>query len=360
MYKFVVSIVVSAILVALVIMPSPVTAQANHHPPTDDTWVQNTVPNANFNGSQLLADYSNLPNFVITRRIYLRFDLSTISADVGDGTNVRLYITYPPFTDGTLAIYSTDNDWNGATVGSGGETTLTFNNAPPPSTLLATSIITSETTGWFSFNSTALHSYINSRRVANGGDNTISFAIQWNSCTPGCSLEEDVSFEDRENSGSTGHPPELVTFTPTAVHLASFTATSSGDHNTLTWVTVSELRNLGFNLWRGASAGAPTDKLNTDVIPSQAPGGTDGFAYTYDDQTIVDGTDYYYWLEDVDLNGAVTRHGPVSASVTGVAPNAVRLTSLTVAAPSATSTWPLWGVGLIMLAGAAVWAHRRK
>ena len=35
---------------------------------------------------------------------------------------------------------------------------------------------------------------------------------------------------------------------------------------------------------------------------------------------------YYYWLEDVDLNGAATRHGPVSAVFQG--PTAVELSNL--------------------------------
>ena len=64
-------------------------------------------------------------------------------------------------------------------------------------------------------------------------------------------------------------------FGPLAVNLASFTAVKAGDHNTLAWETTSELHNLGFNVWRGTSAIAPTVKLNQYVIPSQAPGGTD-------------------------------------------------------------------------------------
>ena len=49
---------------------------------------------------------------------------------------------------------------------------------------------------------------------------------------------------------------------PTAVQLASFTATPAGDHNVVAWETVSELHNLGFNLWRGTSTGAPNVKSN--------------------------------------------------------------------------------------------------
>jgi hypothetical protein len=234
MSKYAVTLVICAVLVVFLTSFGSAVAQANHRVPTDDTWTQDTVPTSNFDNSQLLADYSNLPSFVITRRIYLRFDLSPIATDVGDGTNVRLYINLPPLsTDGTLAIYSTGDDWNGLAAGNGNETTLTFNNAPSPSTLLATSVVATSSAAWLSFNSSALHTYINSQRASNGGDNTVSFAIQWNSCTPSCSLDEDMIFEDREDSGGSGHPPELITFTPTSVTLQSFIAAPLSSDNAL-------------------------------------------------------------------------------------------------------------------------------
>ncbi|MGD1994622.1 MAG: hypothetical protein PVI59_15615, partial [Anaerolineae bacterium] len=39
-----------------------------------------------------------------------------------------------------------------------------------------------------------------------------------------------------------------------------------------------------------------------------------GATYTFTDQDLDPGT-YYYTLEDVDLGGVTTRHGPVSATV---------------------------------------------
>jgi hypothetical protein len=126
---------------------------------------------------------------------------------------------------------------------------------------------------------------------------------------------------------TTGGGWTLATSAPTAVTLNYFTATKSDDHNAIAWETASELDNLGFNLWRGTSPAAPDVKLNAYVIPSQAPGGTDGFAYSYDDFDIASETVYYYWLEDVDLRGQVTRHSPVLATA-GNIPNAVTLITL--------------------------------
>ena len=68
-------------------------------------------------------------------------------------------------------------------------------------------------------------------------------------------------------------------------------------------------------------------KLSEYVILSQAPGGTDGFAYSYDDLNVASKTVYYYWLEDVDLSGTVTRHGLVLATA-GSVPTAITLTTL--------------------------------
>jgi hypothetical protein len=158
------------------------------------------------------------------------------------------------------------------------------------------------------------------------------------------------------NSGTTS----INCGTPTAVSLASFTAVKASGHNALAWETNSELHNLGFNVWRGTSADGPDVKLNTYVIPSQAPGGTGGFAYTYNDSDIVSGATYYYWLEDVDLNGTVTRHGPAQALVAdaGDSPNAVTLTALQ--GNSSTSALPVAALGLALVAGLGVVVRRRS
>ncbi len=155
-------------------------------------------------------------------------------------------------------------------------------------------------------------------------------------------------------------PFVLKVSAPTAVNLASFTATPSADHNLIAWETASELHNLGFNLWRGISASAPDVKLNEYVIPSQAPGGTEGFAYSYDDFDITSSVTYYYWLEDVDLNGTITRHGPVSTS--GDTPTAIMVKDFA-ASPMTTSpvaTSPLLAFGVISAIGLAGLRLRRR
>jgi hypothetical protein len=116
---------------------------------------------------------------------------------------------------------------------------------------------------------------------------------------------------------------------PTAVTLASFEAAQATDTIMVTWVTLSELDNRGFNVWRGTSPAGPDIKLNDTMIPSQSPGlPVSDFTYTFEDsKDLVPGTTYYYWLEDLDTNDRLTLH-PEPISVAYAAPTAVRLGSL--------------------------------
>jgi uncharacterized delta-60 repeat protein len=126
---------------------------------------------------------------------------------------------------------------------------------------------------------------------------------------------------------------------PLAVDLDSFEATAAHGAVRLTWETASELDNQGFNLWRNSSPDGPAEQLNSALIPSQAPGSSQGFAYTWEDTDVVSGRTYWYWLEDVDLNGTTTLHGPVS--VTAGTPTAITISHLS-AGNQPTNAWPTW------------------
>jgi hypothetical protein len=106
----------------------------------------------------------------------------------------------------------------------------------------------------------------------------------------------------------------LAPVAPTAVDLANFTANSEDRHVRVEWATVWEDNNLGFNLYRNTSAEFPeaAEVLNPTLIPAQAPGSGTGSLYAYDDDDVVSGTTYYYWLEDMDVGGHETLHGPIS------------------------------------------------
>jgi hypothetical protein len=101
---------------------------------------------------------------------------------------------------------------------------------------------------------------------------------------------------------------------PTGVELASLWAASHCGGILVVWETATEIDSLGFNLYRAESAGGPLTQLNSSPIPSQSPGSPTGAAYRLVDGSATAGTAYYYWLEDVPVDGAPTRHGPVWAT----------------------------------------------
>jgi len=142
------------------------------------------------------------------------------------------------------------------------------------------------------------------------------------------------------------------------VTLASFEATQQGEAVLVSWETVSELNNRGFNLYRSESAAAPQTLLG--FTPSQGPGSAQGFAYSYLDAAAgaQPGQTWYYWLEDVDLNGATTLHGPVS--VTFQTPTAITLAGMEAGgALAAAPGLPLWSVLLAAALSVALAARRR-
>ena len=96
------------------------------------------------------------------------------------------------------------------------------------------------------------------------------------------------------------------------------------------------------------------------MIPSQSQGSPGGFIYTWEDRAdLAPGTSYFYWVEDVDVNGATTMHGPVSVDFS--VPTAVEVAQLTAGSPRAAGpTWPAALAVLVAALGSATWVARRR
>lgn len=114
-------------------------------------------------------------------------------------------------------------------------------------------------------------------------------------------------------------------YNPTAVNLAHFGAVPDGDVIRVEWETAMELNNVGFNLYRSEASDGGYARLNETLILSQSPGSVSGAAYMWMDEDVQPGVTYYYKLEDIEVGGARTLHGPVSTSTQG--PTAISLTS---------------------------------
>lgn len=105
----------------------------------------------------------------------------------------------------------------------------------------------------------------------------------------------------------------------TEVDLVAFNAHPQENGILVEWETASEKDNLGFNLYRATSPEGERTKLNATLIPSFSPGGNLGATYTYTDTfDLQPNTVYYYWLEDLDMSGKLTLHGPVSTQSQGM------------------------------------------
>ena len=112
----------------------------------------------------------------------------------------------------------------------------------------------------------------------------------------------------------------------------------------------------GWEVWRSTSLDGSYVQVNEALIPSASPGGTSGGSYVFTDQSAVSGTNYYYKLQELEVNGALNWYGPVSTA--GNAPTAVTLAD----AGTALAWWPL-AAGAAAAAAAGLgfaWSRRRR
>ena len=100
---------------------------------------------------------------------------------------------------------------------------------------------------------------------------------------------------------------------PTAVDLVSFTAQGMDSAVELEWKTSSELKNLGFHLYRSTSESGPYERITSTVIPGLGSSPS-GASYHYTDSSLENGVTFYYKLEDIETTGGTKLHGPVSAT----------------------------------------------
>ncbi len=93
-----------------------------------------------------------------------------------------------------------------------------------------------------------------------------------------------------------------------AVDLASFTASAVEGAVRLEWQVADQRDHAGFHLYRCAEPELEgMTRINATLIRGNS----------YTDGTVLPGTTYYYWLEDVDVNGLGNVHGPVEATTVG-------------------------------------------
>ncbi|MEK6299798.1 MAG: C25 family cysteine peptidase [Acidobacteriota bacterium] len=111
---------------------------------------------------------------------------------------------------------------------------------------------------------------------------------------------------------------------PTAIELASLKATEYDTGTYLQWQTGAEVRNLGFNIYR--DEGGKRTQVNPQLIAGGALlAGSDtvlksGKSYSWWISSASGKSASQLWLEDVDLSGQSTWHGPIGAKQVGGKP----------------------------------------
>jgi hypothetical protein len=98
----------------------------------------------------------------------------------------------------------------------------------------------------------------------------------------------------------------------TEIELSSFTAKASNGRVKLEWETESEFENAGFNIYRAEAVNGNYIQINDELIAAKGSP-TKGAKYVFTDNIAKNRKIYFYKLEDVDIAGISTFHGPVSA-----------------------------------------------
>jgi CSLREA domain-containing protein len=109
---------------------------------------------------------------------------------------------------------------------------------------------------------------------------------------------------------------------PTAVRLEAFEALADNSGKVhLKWQTGYEVDNLGFNLYREINGQRtrvnPSPIAGSALIAGQGAILAAGEVYSWVDEEVGSDAAVSYWLEDIDLNGATSLHGPFFTSPAG-------------------------------------------
>ncbi len=102
------------------------------------------------------------------------------------------------------------------------------------------------------------------------------------------------------------------------VELTTFAGVFLADKGvTLNWTSQTESNGLGYNIYRNESSELATaQRMNFSLI--QAANSSTANSYTYTDNELLNqNTDYYYWLQYVEMDGSFYSFGPAKITVTG-------------------------------------------
>lgn len=172
---------------------------------------------------------------------------------------------------------------------------------------------------------------------------------------PAAIVPSDMLVMERNNASGSASIGWYVWEIPNqvlSVELIGFKATGFDRQVRLVWNTASEIDTVGFQLMRSESVAGPFEPIG-DIIPAQGNLGG-GAAYAYDDVGLVNGTRYYYKLEEIAATTSDV-YGPIEAVPNVEEPGC----SCHVTGSRGWTTWALW-LGLGLMAVGIVITRRRS
>jgi Secretion system C-terminal sorting domain len=154
----------------------------------------------------------------------------------------------------------------------------------------------------------------------------------------------DLDGDQFQDANEPGYQCNLTPQGPLPVTLVNFNASQRSSKVSLTWETLFELNNDGFEIERRVGNGA---YQKIAFVDSKAPGGNgDAYSYSFEDAENLPKGVSYYRLRQVDLNGTAS-YSEIKAVRTGngaivlsVYPNPSRGTT-NVALPSGVGTYDI-------------------
>lgn len=126
----------------------------------------------------------------------------------------------------------------------------------------------------------------------------------------------------------TGYAPDgevedymLTIEPPIEIGLISFDAQLVKNAIRIDWLAANEMNNAGYNLYRSTSSVGDFEKINENLIPTKTSTSTNS-QYEYLDSNVKEST-YFYKLEDINLDGQSSWHGPIQSTIASDVASAV-------------------------------------
>ena len=236
-----------------------------------------------------------------------------VIAQDGDNTN-----SAPPTGIGNLTAHLYEPDWNNPVhswalnadvtlmgPGWGGWTIYKFEVDLPSFVTLTDGWISAQCNSaagsgqWFLWTESLTGDDLAHQRLGARGNPLLAMISP--SGAPKGQLEIDLGFELWNDDGTV------------PVELSSFTALLTSENDVcLNWTTQSETGVSGYYLYRNT-----TEELENALLVSplvEATNSSEQHSYSYTDSELFEAGMYYYWLQNVDLNGDTDFHGPVSVN----------------------------------------------